>query len=213
MDQKDTALVQFYGLDRISVVVPHIPPRARELTRAVASLMRQTLPANVIKIVTDNNHHGSAITRNRGLHLLDTPWVAFLDDDDELLPNHLATLAVAAARELDAGNSVGVVYPGCLVVDAWGQIIQRQEEWGRFGQPFNPELLREKSYIPVTSLVHSTLAQKAQFGPPTGVETTYDDWGFYLRLLDLGARFIHVPQETWVWHHHGENTSGQPDRW
>lgn len=196
-------------MDKITVVIPHIPARSFELTRAVASVEAQTRTPESYVIAVDNRREGSAATRNRALYQVATTWVAFLDDDDELLPNHLQTLLDAALR---SGSSI--VYSGCRVVDAQNAAIPVREEWGRFGQPFEPELLRTKAYLPVTCLAHAQLAKQALFGPPAHEPTSnYDDWGFYLRMLGLGASFLHVPEVTWVWHHHGQNTSGRADRW
>lgn len=193
----------------ITVVIPTIPVRQRELTRAVRSVTTQTLQPDMMIIVMDNEHQGAAMTRNRALQRVSTRWVAFLDDDDVLLPNHLEVLADAA---LESGADV--IYPGCRVINPeLGGVIPLREEWGRFEQPFSADILRQKSYIPVTSLVRTGLAQRALFGTPHGVETNYDDWGFYLRLLDEGAMFSHVPVVTWIWNHHGANTSGRGDRW
>jgi glycosyltransferase involved in cell wall biosynthesis len=196
-------------MDRVTVVIPHITTRVFELGRAITSVTAQTLQPENVVISFDKRHDGSAVTRNRALYHISTTWVAFLDDDDELLPNHLETLVRYAVRE-----GATVVYSGCRVVDGQNNIIPLQEEWGRFGQSFDANLLREKSYIPVTSLVHATMAKRALFGPPAhALDSDYDDWGFYLRLLDVGARFLHVPEITWVWHHDGNNTSGRGDRW
>ena len=135
--------------------------------------------------------------------------IIFLDDDDEFMPQHLEVLLQNAMR-----SGATVVYSGCRVLDPNGMVIPLREEWGRFGEPFDAELLKRKAYMPVTSLVHTTLAKQALFGPPAAApDSDYDDWGFYLRLLGLGASFLHVPEVTWVWHHHGQNTSGRGDRW
>jgi glycosyltransferase involved in cell wall biosynthesis len=196
-------------LDRVTVVIPHIPVRTFELGRAVASVTAQTLQPENVVIAFDKRHDGSAITRNRALYHISTTWVAFLDDDDEFLPNHLETLVRYAQRE-----GATVVYTGCRVVDERNNAIPLREEWGRFGQTFDPDLLRQRSYIPVTSLVHANMAKQALFGPPRhALDSDYDDWGFYLRLLEIGARFLHVPEVTWIWHHGQYNTSGRGDRW
>jgi hypothetical protein len=192
----------------VTVVIPHIPVRPNKLTRAVKSTAVQVHRPHEVIIATDVDREGSATTRNRALSRVATTWTAFLDDDDYLYPEHLDVL-LKHAEATDAD----VVYPGCHVIDASGRPIPVREEWGRFGRRFDPDMLRERSYIPVTSLVLTELAQRARFGAPEGVETDYDDWGFYLRLLDLGARFAHVTEVTWVWHHHGANSSGRPDRW
>lgn len=192
----------------VTVVIPTIPPRVAMLNRALRSVFRQEHEPYVsVSITKDTERHGSAWTRNEGLRRVTTPWTAFLDDDDELLPNHLATL-VAAAEETGAD----VVYSGCRVLGADGREIPRLPEWGRFGLPFDPDLLRQRSYLPVTSLVRTEMARDCGgFRRPEG--SIYDDWGFYLAMLDAGAQFHHVPEVTWIWHHHGANTSGLPERW
>lgn len=195
--------------DSIAVITPHIPTRQSELIRAVSSVVAQLIQPDEHIIVTDNFHDGSARTRNRALYGTAADWTAFLDDDDEWLPNHLQVLLNAAIH-----SNADVIYTGCRVLDGDLNEIPIREEWGRFGQEFDPALLRTKAYLPVTSFVRTELAAQALFGPPvTHPDSVYDDWGFYLRLLDLGATFKHVPEITWIWHHHGKNTSGQADRW
>ena len=191
----------------ITVVIPSIPVRPNALTKAVKSVATQQLKAKAIIVAVDTEREGAAATRNRALDQVTTEFVAFLDDDDELLPNHLAEMAThQLATEAD------VVYPACMVINPeLGGVIPVKDEWGRPGKPFDGNLMRQQSYIPVTSLVRTELAQTARFGAPEGSD--YDDWGFYLRLLDMGAVFSHVNEITWVWHHNGKNTSGRADRW
>lgn len=191
----------------VTVVVPHIPPRRAELLRALDSICAQTLLPAAVSIATDLDREGSAATRNRALASASTPFVAFLDDDDAFEINHLAEVVPAAER-----TGADVVYSGCTVVGPGGGIIPDREEWGRFGLPFDAGLLRQRSYLPVTSLVRTEIAQRVGgFRCPPG--SPYDDWGFYLALLDAGARFEHLPAKTWCWHHHGANSGGDPTRW
>lgn len=190
----------------ITVCVPSIPPRGAQLTRALASVITQQRPPTAIIVEIDHGRRGAGPTRDRALRAVSTPWVAFLDDDDELDDVHLGVLRTWA----DLTNA-DVVYSGCRVTNPRGRVIPLREEWGRFGQKFDAELLRRKPYLPVTCLIRTELAQEAGFRSPE--RSQYDDWEFYLRVLDTGAQFSHVPQVTWTWHHHGANTSGQPDRW
>lgn len=190
----------------VTVVVPHIPPRRTELLRALDSICAQSLLPAAVSIAVDLDREGSAVTRNRALTAASTPYTAFLDDDDAFEINHLAEVVPAAEA-----SGADVVYSGCTVVGPHGGIIPDREEWGRFGLPFDADLLRRHSYIPVTSLVRTDLAQQVggfRFAPGN----PYDDHTFYLALLDAGARFVHLSVKTWVWWHHGTNTSGQP-RW
>lgn len=132
--------------------------------------------------------------------MVKTEWVAFLDDDDQFKQNHLERL-LATAEE----TGVDVVYP-------WPEMVGMSDPRpDRFGVPFDPAELRRGSFIPVTSLVRTELAQLAGFKCPSG--SIYDDWGFYLGLLDLGAKFHHLAERTWIWNVQGQNTSGRPERW
>jgi len=188
------------------VIIPHIPVRTDRLARALRSVLVQTRSPDVITVALDKDHTGAAATRNRALTGVTTEWVAWLDDDDEWYPDHLKR-CLAAARV----HRADVVYPGCDV-ERDGRLLPVQEEWGRFGQEFDADLLRQKSYIPVTSLMRTELAQKTEgFRKPEGSD--YEDWGMYLQLLDLGGKFYHLPHKTWRWHHGEHSTSGRGDRW
>ncbi len=193
----------------ITVAIPTIPPRSGMLRKAVSSVMAQTRPAAAVSIAVDLEREGSAATRNRALEAVHTDWVAFLDDDDVLLPNHLELLAVEAER-----TGADVVYPLPRVIDRNGNTVPRRLEWGG-GPTFNGPALERRSYICVTSLVRTKLARKVGgfrfITDSAGLSN--DDHGFYLALHKAGARFAHVHQETFLWHHHGANTSGQPTRW
>lgn len=176
------------------------------LNRAFVSVLNQMRPADQIIVSIDHDRMGSAGNRNQALNRVGTEWVAFLDDDDELLPQHLLVM-------LQNCDDADVIYTGCTVLGPSGEEVPAREEWGRFGLEFDAELLRKKSYLPVTSLIRMSILKKITepFQPPAGSD--YDDWGMYLKLLGKGARFKHVPQKTWIWHHWGGNSSGRSDRW
>lgn len=193
----------------ITVVVPSIPPRrGKLLSRALGSVNAQTLtPAQVI-VSFDHDRVGPAEMRNRMMRQVTTEYVAFLDDDDELRPEHLRVLRTAA-RETDAD----VIYPWFDVKATSGR---GWDPLGEFGKPFDGELLRNvKNYIPVTLLARVDVLLKAggfqnRAEPPA---TTCEDWGCWLNVLDAGGTFHHVPKRTWIWHWHGKNTSGRNDVW
>lgn len=197
-------------VDGVTMVMPVHPARWKTtMRRAMRSVLSQTVPVAAMSIAIDIDGEGAGPTRDRALAGVRTEWVAFLDSDDEWHPNHVAELLECAAR-----FGADVVYPECRVIHTQlGEIPRTNplfEEWGRPGKPFDAELLREKSYLPVTSLVRTELAQKSSFVPPDG--SHYDDWGFYLGLLDQGAHFVHLPRITWLWHHGPHNTSGDPTK-
>lgn len=188
----------------VTVCVPSIPPRAPLLARALASVAAQVRLPDAVSVAIDRNHDGPAITRNRALEAADTEWVAFLDDDDELYPDHLARLL-----EHQAATGADLVYPWFNVVDGDDPFPQH------FGVPWDAERVH---IFPITYLVRTELAKAAWF--PTREEMADDwaircddvrggeDWGFVKRLLAAGAEFAHLPERTWAWHHHGRNCSG-----
>jgi glycosyltransferase involved in cell wall biosynthesis len=191
----------------ITLIIPTIPPRKHLLTRALHSVAEQTLKPEQIIIQTDWLREGAAATRNKALEKVSTPLVAFMDDDDTLEPDHLARLHAGLAE-----SGADVVYPWYTVVGGTDPRPDRE------GKPFDADELRRGSYITVNCLVKSYLAKQAGFHVVPG--TTLDDWGFYLRLLDMDAEFHHVAYRTFNWYHwmNAEtgrvgNTSGQPDRW
>jgi glycosyltransferase involved in cell wall biosynthesis len=176
----------------VTVVIPTIPGRGDLLERAIASVVAQSLPAALV-VELDKHSEGAAATRNRALRQVDTEWTAFLDDDDELKPNHLRACARLAHL-----TGADVVYP-------WFDVVGGVDEIGCFGVPFDPDLLARRNYIPVTTLCR-TLAIKAVGGfenHPDPDGKPCEDWGLWLKLHAVGARFAHLPQRTWIWHLRG----------
>jgi glycosyltransferase involved in cell wall biosynthesis len=112
-----------------AVVIP-TRNRRRALERAITSVCSQTLNDWELVVVDDASvddtwrflsrledprirvdrlvqHAERSQARNRGLELVSSPAVLFLDDDDELLPEALELLTQAAARHQTACASVG----------------------------------------------------------------------------------------------------------
>ena len=184
----------------ISVVIPTIPARAALLDRAHRSVAAQTLPPAAVIVAVDTDRAAAAATRNRALSQVATDFVAFLDDDDELYPEHLKALArfVRLTR-------TDVAYPGYDADD---------DPVNMFGLPFDPVLLRRANFIPVTVLAKTEKVREAGgFQPHPDVNgDPCEDWGLWLAMLDRGAKFAHLPRRTWRWHNHETSTRGRGDR-
>jgi glycosyltransferase involved in cell wall biosynthesis len=155
-----------------------------------------------VRVEEDHDRAGAAATRNRALATVTTEWVAFLDDDDILYPDHLLKLARYARL-----SGVDVAYPGYDVVGG-------DDPVNCFGIPFDASLLKRRNFIPVTVLARTELVRAAggfqerpdEHGDPC------EDWGLWLSMLDGGAKFGHLPVKTWRWTL-GDTTKGRPDRW
>jgi glycosyltransferase involved in cell wall biosynthesis len=173
------------------------------LERAVQSAQAQMLKPARILVHVDKDGAGAAANRNAALDAVETEWVAWLDDDDALYPQHLKQCARAARL-----NNADVVYPG---YDAIGG----DDPVNCFGIPFDGQLLERRNFIPVTVLARTEAVRTAGgFQPhPDEHGDPCEDWGLWLAMHRLGANFYHLPQRTWRWNLAGGSTRGRPDRW
>ncbi len=188
----------------ITVAIPAHPARLENglLSRAVFSVFRQEHSAAGLSIAVDLDKQGAPATRQRALDGVTTGWTAFLDSDDEFLPQHLRRLA-QTAQEQEADY-----------VFSWFQSPCGFDPFPlNFGHPFDPLNPVETT---ITILVRTELAKEARFTePPDGWHwlNTGEDRRFTLRCIELGAKIVHLAERTWVWHNEGpHNTSGLPTK-
>jgi len=186
----------------ISVVIPTVAPRANMLREALRSVAEQTLAPDTIIVQKDVEHEGAAVTRQKGTDRVDTEWCGFVDDDDIVYPQHLERL-----YETMQATGADVVYPW---FDCTGDPFPQFE-----GLPWdsdNPHL------FPVTFLARTEAIREAG-GWRSASEELYghnlvsgEDWRLVLSLVEIGAKIVHLPERTWRWVHHGQNSSGLPER-
>jgi GT2 family glycosyltransferase len=192
----------------VTVAIPHIPVRSGDmLGRAAQSAMNQTLMPRWHRVEIDEDHTGSAATRNRALAKVTTEWVLWLDDDDQLMPNAVQLLVEAQQRT------------GADVVSGAAWIPQTPDHT----EPIAPGLgwldaayVQERSRLTVSSLMRTEAVRQVggfeyRRDPGTGMDL--DDYGLYWKLAEAGASFYRIPETVLIWNHHGANTSGCGDRW
>ncbi|WP_218122388.1 glycosyltransferase family 2 protein [Blastococcus aurantiacus] len=111
--------VRDFGPATVATVIPTYK-RPDLLQRAVASALSQTVDDQIIIVVDDGGglpklpedsrlravslSHNTAIlglVRNVGISLTQSKYVAFLDDDNEWMPNHLEIALEALGRDVD----------------------------------------------------------------------------------------------------------------
>jgi glycosyltransferase involved in cell wall biosynthesis len=190
-------------VETVTVCIPTLPTRQHYLGRAIASVCAQTHPAAALAVAVDLERTGAWDTRNRALDMATgTEWVAFLDDDDTLHPNHLEVL-VRAAREAAAD-----------VVWGWYTVVGGADPWPeRRGRQYDPA---QPHVVPITYMVRRELVQAARAHMGGFQPDTIGSWDLQDQpLFDYYARegtLYAVEDTTWTWHHHGANTSGLPTR-
>ena len=188
----------------ITVVITSISARLDDFfLRALESVVTQTRKPDAIVIAIDHEHDGAAKTRNRGLAMAQTEWVAFLDDDDYLYASHLESLE---QRQLETGADI--VYPWFDTEPSNNDPFPMHE-----GREYDPN---EPHMFPITTLVRRQLALDVG-GFPEDYQASEicagEDWVFWLSMRNAGAKFAHFHGRTWVWRMHGSNTSGLGNRW
>jgi GT2 family glycosyltransferase len=158
---------------------------------AIRSVAAQTLApvAHIVAIDYERVGPGAMLNRMMPAALAaGAEWVAQAADDDLLYPHHLETL-YAAAEDAD------VIYPYCEV---------EGRNWSP-NAPFDADRLRRENYIPATTMIRASLC--AELGWREETANGWEDWDFWLRALDAGARFKCVPEVTWLYRFHGSNLS------
>lgn len=202
-------------MTEVTVCVPTIPGREVDFSRAIQSAQEQDWVLedsmwNNLQIAgyADHEYKGPAYARNYMVKRADTEWIAFLDDDDYLLSHHISTL-VRAQEETDAD----VIWPWFRVEGGTDPFPQN------FGRQWDPEdpfvfpittLVRRSAFMDVGGFDDWSEAVADPNDPQRWVSG--EDWRLWNRLSAAGAKFHHVPEVTWVWRHHGRNSSGLPDR-
>jgi glycosyltransferase involved in cell wall biosynthesis len=216
----------------VTVVIPTICGREELLARALASVDAQARPPDAV-IVEHDDHDptapgdgqarglGAWHARNRALTKVTTDLVAWLDDDDELLPNHLQVLAGAHESAAADGATADVIYPTNRIYPLGAHDPAACPVGGRlrppWGVPFGPEqarhILKTANFIPITYVARTATVRAVGGFPQPGTQAwphDEDDWGLLWRLVHVGARIVHIDAPTWVRHLDGHHTGGHP---
>lgn len=160
----------------LTVITPTIPGREEDLVECRASVAAQTVPAADHIVICDVKGSSLAGTRNRLIEQVETEWYLALDDDDIIYPTYVEKVTPYFA-------DADIVYTWCDK---------------NFDYPtdllFDGEALRQRNVIPATACVRTELLREVG-GYPTGV--AHEDWGLWLKMLDVGARFVCVPERLW----------------
>lgn len=158
-------------------------------------------PFELVRIELDDNR-GRAAAAQAGVEAATGDYVGFLDDDDLVAPEHLATLSAAARR---AG--VRVVYSDAAVGvytladggPAGGPGWRLRERRLPYSRDFDPRLLLLDNYIPFnTVLIDRSLLVST--GPFDTALPIFEDWDMLIRLAQR-TTFHHLRRVTCEYRH------------
>lgn len=200
----------------ISVVV-RTRDRPAQLAEALASLAASSYRRFEVVLVNDGGrppelasdlglalrrveleeNRGRAEAANAGIAAATGDAVAFLDDDDLVEREHLATLAGllagSGARVAYTDAGVGIYEPDA---ERGYRCVERRLPYSR---DFDPELLLVDNYIPF----HTLLLERAlllETGPLDRELPIFEDWDLLVRLAER-TRFVHLAQVTCEYRH------------
>lgn len=192
-------------MDTVCVAIPTLPTRQGMLGRAMASVCAQDHPVADVAVAVDLEREGAWVARNRAATMAchsGAHWVAFLDDDDELLPCHCSTL-LRAAEDAQAD-----------VVWGWFTVAGGADPFphyrGRQYDAAQPHIV-PITYMVRAQLLHQALRDMGGF-QPDGIGAWDNQDQPLLDYYHREGRMLAVEDTTWRWYHHGTNTSGLPTR-
>src|SRR5262245_10943766 len=204
------------GFPRVSVLLPTYN-REKLLRRAIASALAQTYTDFELIIVDDGSdaatevtvrsfaderiiylrqsHKGAAAAENMGLATARGAFIAFLDDDDEWLPEKLRVQMAVFEHE---PQETGVVYTGRWLVRngrrAYGPPPKILKQHGTI----HKQLLRRETFVPLVCAVvrRECFETVGNFDETLPTSNDYDLWIRMSRQF----RFTYIPQALVIVH-------------
>ncbi len=210
---------------RVSVVIPTYN-RTEPLRRAVASVLGQTFRDLEVLVVDDGSSDGRALAvldglgdprirvlrlaenrgasraRNAGILGARGEWVAFLDSDDEWLPEKLERQMARLERGRGRDPGTAVVYCPALSRSSAGagHVIPA-------GEPSEGDVLDELLHMnrrpPTASAYVVERSARLSVGGFDESLPSAQDIDLWLRLARASHRFVAVPEPLVVKHEHG----------
>ncbi|HEY9644318.1 MAG TPA: glycosyltransferase [Coleofasciculaceae cyanobacterium] len=208
-------------MPRVSIVVPTYNGD-RFIAAALDSVLNQTYTDYEIIVVDDGStdqtvqvlktygdriqtveqeNRGVAAARNRGLALAQGEFIAFLDQDDLLLPDKLAL----QVKCFDDHPELGIIHSGWRLVNAQGHSLADIEPWHDVPNLDAPAWIRR---MPV--LFSAMLFRRDWLQQVNGLTTQFQqacDVDLVQRLVLLGCQSRWVRQVTTLYRQHDQNDS------
>lgn len=176
-------------MGQFTVVTVSMPERHDLLAEACATVREQTIGAvpHLIRIEQPDAFGAAHVAKQRNaiLKAVETPWIAVLDDDDLFDPNYLEVMG----EHLEGAD---VVYSDCR-----GYPHPKSDH-------FDAERLRTNNYIDGEACIRAEALREVGGYPSNDI---VEDWQLWVKLLDIGAKFVYVDQVIRT-HRHGTLCNG-----
>jgi glycosyltransferase involved in cell wall biosynthesis len=200
--------------DPLASVIIRTCNRPFLVKRAIQSVLNQTYHPIELVIVDDGRYKintsflgeirdqmevtyvpsrsGRSRAGNIGIRRSRGEFIFFLDDDDELYPEHISRLIYHVLRH------DGITYSDCELsfesYDEGADAFSEKARETRFSFDFNRPLLMVRNYIPLMCVCFPKTLLEAVNGFDESIDL-FEDWDLLLRLSYL-KDFLHVPVVT-----------------
>lgn len=206
---------------RVSVVIPTYN-RAATLPRAVESALRQSRPPYEVLVIDDGStdetaeiirnygspvrhvlqeNAGASSARNRGIAEATGEWVAFLDSDDEWLPNKLADQLSILEQYPElcwgASRSIRVGADGVETISPWLPRDQREIDEQGFLEFFKPRIRPYLFTTPGIIVKRSVFDRVGEFD--TRIHYL-EDFELWCRVALMYPTFAYSPEPGYRWY-------------
>ena len=211
----------------IAVIIPTYN-RANTIVASVQSVLSQTYLVNEIIIIDDNstddtlkkldqfndyitilqteNHSGAQAARNIGIKAAQSEWIAFLDSDDEWLPNKLEKqISVLKATDY---NVMTVVHGDCYKKYINSDIKTHWQLDNINGVNVYKQLLSKSGTLFPSILTSKKALDK--IGYLDEDLPSYHEWDTAIRLAK-NCRFIHIKEPLFIYNIHRNTISKNSD--
>jgi hypothetical protein len=195
----------------VTVCTATISTRSAMVLRAIESVKNQTVKPKAHIVKLDQEKVGGASMIDKIVQEAETTYVAILDDDDEMLPEHIELLY----KKITETNA-DLVYPHFKYATRGdGGHLERFR--GQVWDNSNPH------QVPLT-----WICRKDSFLECGGFSKDFDpnsmnldvegnrigyDFLFIQRMAKANKKIIHIPDITWIYHDDRISTLGMPLRW
>lgn len=207
----------------VSVIIPTYN-RATQLRECLANLTQQTYKNFEVCVVNDGgesvaelaeefgalqlqlfefaSNNGQVKCRNKALELARGEFIAFCDDDDLLLPNHIHDLAKNLPHYDLAYSDVEI-----LAEDNENNLKERL----LFSFSYDARLFVRTNFIIASSAIYKRSLHNL-LGNFDEEARDYWDWDWFLRVSRVG-KIVHVPEVTVTYRFNfsGDNLSAHPE--
>lgn len=171
-------------------------------TAVVAERLMERYPDLALRLVRQENR-GLAEARNTGIRSSEAPLILPLDSDDRLAPAAVERMVAA----FDARPELSVV--GC-----WGR------EFGDSDDPLRPTAVPLRRLLKGNEFLYASMYRREAYARAGGYNANmkggFEDWDFWISMLEQGAAMHIVEEELFLYRKSGAsmiNSADARDLW